>query len=368
MEKTSGGKQSLFLARRQALAQRLKARQIRGLVVSDPSNLFYLTGFRGSAGLAYLEAKAAILWVDPRYTLQARGQAQGVEVAEVRIGLTQFAGCWLSRNSCGRVGFEDTHLSQKNFSLLREAAGGKLIWVPSGSVARALRAVKDEMEIEAIRRACELTGKVFQSVKSTIRPGVRELDLAAEMEYRMKREGAEGPAFETIVASGPRTALPHARPSSKLLEEGDLVILDLGAILSGYCSDLTRTLFCGRPSARIRRLYKGVRAAQLKAIEGVFAGVKAEEVDGLARRELAARRLDKYFTHSTGHGVGIEIHEEPKIARREAVKLQPGNVITIEPGVYVEGLGGVRIEDTLLVTREGCQLLTPSPKDDWMID
>ncbi len=338
------------------------------MLLTDPANIFYFTGFRGSAGVAYVEGPEAVLWVDPRYTLQAREQARGIEVVEVRTGLIRFAGRWLRRGGRQRVGYEDGHLSCRDFLQLRQEAGKTVTWVAEGKIGRALRAVKDEEEIQTIRRACAITSKVYEEVLPRVRPGVKELDVAAEIEYRMKREGAEAPAFETIVASGSRTALPHARPSSKLLENGDLVILDLGAILCGYASDLTRTLYLGRPERRIRRLFQAVQAAQLKAIQGAEPGVEARRVDMCARRVLAERHLDKFFTHSTGHGVGIEIHEDPRIAKLERTKLRAGHVITVEPGVYLEGVGGVRIEDTLLVTPRGQEILTGASKDSWILE
>ncbi len=363
-----GKQRHLFKARRQALIRQLRARRLGGMFLSDPANIFYLTGFRGSAGVAYLGATDAVLWVDPRYTLQAREQAWQVDVFEVKTGLVPFAGRWLNRKGRQRVGFENTHLTCQQFSQLREAAGVKVAWVPLGQALRAMRAIKDEGEIEAIRQACLITSQVYKGVMSQIRPGVSELELTAEIEYRMKRLRAEGPAFETIVASGCRAAMPHARPSSKLLEKGDFVILDLGAILHGYASDMTRTVYLGRPDSRIRRLYAGVQEAQRKAVEAALPGVEARSVDATARRVLARHRLDRYFTHSTGHGVGIEIHEEPRVAKRETARLRQGSVITVEPGIYLEGLGGVRIEDTLVVTAGGPEILTSAPKDEWVID
>jgi Xaa-Pro aminopeptidase len=357
----------VFHARREALARQLKARRLAGMLLSDPADIFYLTGFRGSAGVAFLGGADAVLWVDPRYSLQAGEQASGVRVSEVKSSLLRFAGRWLSRKSRQRIGYEDTHLTCQQFSQLEKAAAGKVVWVPYGQAVRALRAVKDEDEIETIRRACRITSQVYEDVLPQIRPGVSELQLAAEIEYRMKCQGADGPAFETIVASGQRAALPHARPSSKLLEKGELVILDLGAILHGYASDMTRTVYLGRPDSRIRRLYARVEEAQRKAVEAAVPGVEARNVDAAARRALARHGLDRYFTHSTGHGVGIEIHEEPKVGRQGTAKLKQGSVITVEPGVYLEGLGGVRIEDTLVVTAVGAEILTPAPKNEWVI-
>ncbi len=192
---------------------------------------------------------------------------------------------------------------------------------------------------------------------------MREAELAAELDYRMRRQGAEGPAFETIVATGTRTALPHARPTSARLVHGALLLVDMGAMLDGYASDMTRMLFLGRPGARVSRAYNAVLEAQLAAVDAVRAGVPAKAVDRAARRVLASHGLANAFVHSTGHGLGLEIHEPPRIGKKEKTPLERGMAITIEPGVYLEGFGGIRIEDTVAVTDNGCEVLTPTSKE-----
>jgi Xaa-Pro aminopeptidase len=194
-----------------------------------------------------------------------------------------------------------------------------------------------------------------------------ERDLALEIEYRMRKKGAEGVAFETIVASGPRSANPHARPSSKALQESNFVILDLGAMLCGYAADMTRTVFLGEPNRQARNLYSAVMKAQRGSVQAVRDQARTGEVDSAARRILAKHGLARYFTHSTGHGVGLEIHERPRIGKGETTRLRSGSVVTVEPGVYLEGLGGIRIEDTVLVGPEGPEILTPASKDTWII-
>jgi Xaa-Pro aminopeptidase len=227
--------------------------------------------------------------------------------------------------------------------------------------------VKDATEIAQISKAGSITRGAFEEILALVRPGVREWDLAAEIEYRMRRRGAEGAAFETIVASGPRGAIPHARPSSKLLQENELVIFDLGAILGGYAADMTRTLFLGKPNRQIRGYYSAVLGAQERAMGRVRAGTSAGTVDATARRALGRRSLGRYFTHSTGHGVGLEVHEKPRLGRGEKDRLKSGCVVTVEPGIYMEGLGGIRIEDTVLVGPERPEILTPASKSDWCI-
>lgn len=354
--------------RQERLRALLERRRWSFLLVSNPTNVFYLTGFRGSAGVAVIGLREGLLWVDPRYTLQAREEARGVEVLEERGGLLKAAVAWLKKKRAQRVAFEDTHLTCAEYPNLKQGLPGRGRLISAGTLIEDLRYVKDEVEVQCIREACRLTAKVFKEVLRQTRPGVRESDLAAEIEYRMRRKGAEGRAFETIVASGPRSAFPHARPSAKLLRKNELVIFDLGARLSGYVADMTRTVYLGSPPRRIRGLYDAVRRSQLRAIESLRPHALAGDVDAAARGELARRGLARYFTHSTGHGVGLDIHERPRLGRGERSSLKPGCVVTAEPGIYIEGLGGIRIEDTVLVGAGGPEILTLVSKDAWFTD
>lgn len=356
-------KAQYFLARRSRLLAAMKARRVAELVISNPANLFYLTGFRGSAGAAIFEPRGCLLLVDPRYTIQASKQAQGVEVLEVKSGLLNATGRLLRKRRVRKIMFEDTHLTMENFSRLRKEGPANASWLSARGMVEQLRIVKDEMEVGQIKAACLLTSEAFTEVLSLVRPGISEREIASEVDFRMRHKGAEGTAFETIVASGPRAALPHARPTDKQLKPGELVILDLGAILGGYTADLTRTICIGPPGKRAQALYQAVLEAQQQAVDTLRAGVTADEVDGVARNSLASRGFDRYFTHSTGHGVGIEIHERPRVGRGETAPLQAGSVVTVEPGVYIEGFGGVRIEDTVLVGAQGPEILTSAPKD-----
>lgn len=357
-----------FEARQQALLEKIDDRKLSALVVTKPENIFYLTGFRGSAGAAIWARGGNILLVDPRYTLQAREQAYGMEVAEVRDGLLRGAGKRLKKLRGKGVGFEESFLTCAQFQILRKQAPLSLVWKGAGGIVENLRTVKDDLEIQQIRKACQLTSEVLEETAQQLRPGIQERDLSAELEFRMRRQGAEGMAFETIVASGSRAALPHAHASAKLLGPGEWVIFDLGAVCGGYMADMTRTFYLGRPPRRMRSLYQSVLAAQEQAIETLRAGVKAQDVDAAARRTLKRRGLDKFFTHSTGHGVGIEIHERPRLGKGEKTKIPVHSVLTVEPGIYVESVGGIRIEDTLLVSEKGSEILTPARKDRWWIE
>jgi Xaa-Pro aminopeptidase len=352
---------SEFAPRRSALASLLVEHHLDALVVSFLPNVRYLTGYTGSNGLVVILPDRAAFFTDPRYRIQA-AQEVDCSVRVVSGAMLPGVAHYLRRLKSKRVGFEKSRMTVEAHQTLKDA-------LPLGSSLEAVvgwierqRAVKSSREISAIRRSVELNSRAFEQAAKHIRTGMREGDLAAELDYRMRRQGAEGPAFETIVAAGARTALPHARPTSARLVQG-LLLVDMGAMLDGYASDMTRMLFLGRPGARVRRAYKAVLEAQLAAIDAVRPGVPAKTVDRAARRVLARHGLANAFVHSTGHGLGLEIHEPPRIGKKEKTPLECGMAITIEPGVYVEGFGGIRIEDTVSVTKNGCEVLTPTSKE-----
>jgi Xaa-Pro aminopeptidase len=241
---------------------------------------------------------------------------------------------------------------------MRRAAGRKRAWRRLVGLTEGIRARKDASEVAEMRKAAVLAGEVLQGVLKLLRPGVREFEIAAEIEYQMRWRGASGPAFPSIVAFGERSALPHAQPTGRKLRKNELVVLDLGAILGHYCSDITRTVFVGKAPARVRRWYEAVREAQKEAISVVRAGAECGEVDAAARRVLKRHGLERRFVHSTGHGLGLQVHEEPRVARGQKQRLLPGNVITIEPGVYIPGAGGIRIEDDVVVHENSAEMLT----------
>jgi Xaa-Pro aminopeptidase len=255
------------------------------------------------------------------------------------------------------------HLTVAQRDAFATRLGQRLRWVSSNSLVERLRAVKYSSELAIMRDAAVLISDVFSKVLPKIHPGLTELELAALVEYEIKLAGGSGPSFETIAAAGPRSAWAHARPSSKPLDKNELVVMDQGAILRGYCSDLTRTVHVGRASAKVKSLYQAVLEAQLAAKSAIKPGVTAGAVDEAARRALKKRGLVKYFTHSTGHGLGLEVHEMPRLGKGERTELQEGMVVTVEPGVYIEGLGGIRIEDDVVVTARGARDLTSSPRD-----
>ena len=358
---------SVVVQRQARLLEEMEVRGVEGLIVSHLPNIFYLTGFFGSAGLAFFSARSRILWVDGRYGIQAREQAKGVRVV-VAPG-NPFAALVqrLNGNRRVRIGFESDRFSHAQYLHLRRNVKNFTQLIPVVGIVEKLRQIKDKWEVDAIRRACWLTVKIFEEIRDVIHPGIREKNLAAEIDFRLRSEGSEGTAFETIVVSGPRTALPHGLPSEKRIRKKDLVLIDLGAILNHYCADLTRTLFLGKPDSETCRIYEQVRDAQQRAVESVLPGARGEQVDHAARAVLKRGKLDRCFTHSTGHGVGLEIHEAPRLARNAKACLCPGSVVTVEPGVYRDGWGGIRIEDTVLVGTKGPEILTPADKGNWVI-
>jgi len=333
-------------------------------LVTHLPNIQYLTGFSGSAALLLVGSSQSTLFTDSRYTIQARQEVTASRVVIAKKGLIRELGSHVGgRRGRMRIAFSPAHVTMAQKAALDAAGGARVRWVSGSDAIERLRAIKDSAELEAIRAAAKLISQVVARIMPAIRPGISELEVAGRLEYSMKRLGATGASFETIVASGVRSAWPHARASSKLLRKNELVVLDQGAILRSYCSDMTRTVFLGRAPAKIRRLYQAVLEAQEAAKAAIQPGKTAGEVDAAARSVLKGHRLAKYFTHSTGHGLGLEVHEMPRLGRGEKTILELGMVLTIEPGVYIEGLGGIRIEDDIVVTPAGAETLTTSPRE-----
>lgn len=333
------------------------------VLVTHPPNIQYLCGFTGSAGLLLVEEGRATLYTDSRYTFQAREEAGGAKVEIVKGGLFTALGKALSGRRRLALAYAPSQLTVGQKDALEAAIGKRVRWVKATNAVEQLRAIKDADELAVMREAAELISNVFRQIVPKIRLGISELDLSAEIEFAMKREGASGPSFETIVAAGPRSAWAHARPSARPLGKNELVVLDQGAILRGYCSDMTRTVLLGRSSQKVRQMYNAVLEAQEAAKAAIRPGVTAGEVDAAARKVLKRRGLAQYFTHSTGHGLGMEVHEVPRLGRGEKTILQAGMVVTVEPGVYLEGFGGIRIEDDVVVTSKGAEELTTASRE-----
>lgn len=360
------------LLRLRNLGQHFESARLDAVLITHLPNVRYLCGFTGSSGVLALARGKWAFFTDGRYTQQARAQVKGAEVHVGKLSALIDASRWLAgklKRGTGkaRIGIEADHATLA----MRDRIGSELAQampkskykiVETSGIVEQFRIRKEAAEIEQIHKAVQLASGIFPNVLKTIRAGVSENDVAAELDYLARRAGAEKMSFDTIVASGPRSALPHARPTRALVG-GGFVVLDYGVILGGYCSDMTRTVWVGRATNVAREIYSAVLEAQMAGIDAVRSGVQAQAVDFAAREVLRKLKLDRYFTHSLGHGVGLEIHESPRLAKGQTQELQTGMVITIEPGVYIPGKGGVRIEDMVLVTENGCEVLTPTPKE-----
>jgi Xaa-Pro aminopeptidase len=351
-----------FEQRRQTAASGLAERKLDGLMVSLGPNLRYLSGFTGSNGLLLVLPGKSILFTDPRYTIQA-GQESTCEIRIAKGPLIVDVVAAIAKAGLKRVGYEPALMSCDAYESFQSKLPAKARMVAVKGWIEEMRTVKSPAEIARIRRSVETNSKAFEQAVARVRPGMKEQDLAADLEYRMRRLGAEKPSFETIVAGGARSALPHAQPTAARFQTGELIVVDMGALQEGYCSDMTRMLFLGTPSAKVKRTYKAVLEAQLAGIDAVRAGARTAAVDAATRKVLKGYGLDRAFIHSTGHGLGLEIHEPPRLGKRDKGRLKAGMAITIEPGVYIEGFGGIRIEDTVLVTEKGCEILTPTSKE-----
>ena len=359
-----------YFGRQGRLREELSRARYDALLVSHPPNIRYLCGFTGSSGALLVGADGSVFFTDSRYTQQAKAQVSARKIVITKQAPAIAAAEWMSRqhrrNRTPRasvLGIEAQYVSVLSRRNLAAALSKNVRLREAPSLVEQARMVKDADEITAIRSAVELGAGLFDRALATIRPGVSEVEVAAEMEYAARKSNAEGMSFETIIASGPRAALPHGRASAAAIQAGGFVVCDFGVILHGYCSDRTRTVYVGAATAEARRIYDAVLASQQEAIAVVRPGIKVEQVDRAARKTLQKKGLGKYFTHSTGHGVGLEIHEAPRVAKGQQEILQPGMVITIEPGVYLSGQWGVRIEDMVVVTEQGCDVLSPTQKE-----
>lgn len=343
---------------REAMAKEGTEEERAVLLVRHPPNIRYLTGFTGSSAALLVGPDRTLLLTDARYRVQAAEETSGdVEVEITDNGLRDAVSGHLGDRGSGRVLFEADHVTVAELEQLREKAA-PVEWVPVTGCVERLRTQKEPEEVEAIEAAAELAEEVLRDLLAETSEGVSERELSAELDYRLRRAGSEGSPFETIVASGPRTALPHARPSDRPLRRGDLLLVDFGAVRSGYCCDITRNFVLGPARDWQSELHAAVRGAQEAALDAVSPGVEAASVDRAARQVLEEAGLGDAFAHSTGHGLGLEVHEEPRLHRTSEQVLQAGQVVTVEPGAYLEGRGGVRIEDDVVVVPEGRRVLT----------
>jgi len=350
-----------------ALRRRLTRAGLSGLLVTHLPDVRYLCGFTGSSAALAVTRRAARLFTDGRYTTQAAEEVNAAQV-EIASGSPAVAAAqWLAAQpGVAMAGFDPAKTTVAELARWKSGLPGRLrkgfFQALPSSLVEMLRSVKDGDEL-AVMAAAALTGcKLFEHILGVLRPGIAEVEVAAELEYQARKLGAEGMSFETIVAAGLRSAMPHGRATSTPLPRRGFVTMDFGIIHKGYCSDMTRTVFLGKPKPEERKAYAAVLEAQENAVSAVAPGASCSEVDEAARSVLRREGLAEAFTHSTGHGVGLEIHEPPRVGAGQTTRLQPGMVITIEPGIYLPGKFGIRIEDMVAVTRSGGQVLTPAPK------
>jgi Xaa-Pro aminopeptidase len=335
------------------------------MLVNTQENRRYLSGFTGSNAFLVILPQRAYLCTDFRYLEQAALQAPDFEVVQLERPWTKTIGALLTRGSCP-VAFESEHLSYDTYvELLRGIPDVE--FRPQKGLIEALRMVKDADEVKLLREAIKMTDRGVDFLRSYLKPGLTEQEVALELEFFLRRLGANGPAFSFIVASGTRSSLPHAEPTERRLEVGDLLTIDFGAVYKGYHSDLTRTFVFGEPTAKQRSLYDLVLEAQIAGIEAAQPGVPVAEVDRAARSVIEQRGHGEHFGHSLGHGVGLAIHEGPHLSAECPEVLQPGMVVTVEPGVYIPGFGGVRTEDIILVTTTGNEILSQAPKHSFIL-
>jgi len=355
-----------FKARQDKLREHLATTRFDALLISHLPNIRYLCAFTGSAGFLLVEEAGSVFFTDFRYDTQAHEEVSGAKVViahkSVLKAVSELLTARRKRARGWTIGIEAEHFTVAEKKRLNDALPGGTRLKDSPAVVERLRMVKDADELAKIRSAVKLGAKLFDRALEVIRPGAKESEVAAEMEYAARRAGAEEMSFPTIVASGARSALPHGRASAQAIRPGGFVVCDFGVILEGYCSDQTRTVWVGAASEEARKAYHAVLEAQQAAVDAVKPGIAVGQVDAAARKVLQKAGLARNFTHSTGHGVGLEIHEIPRVADGQKEILQPGMVITIEPGVYFPGKWGVRIEDMVAVTSVGREVLTPTGK------
>ncbi|MGP4042328.1 M24 family metallopeptidase [Gracilibacillus sp. D59] len=349
------------MKRLENLRNLLNQEEIDGLLITSSVNRHYLTGFTGTAGVALVTNNDAIFVTDFRYTEQASDQVKGFDIKEHKGPIQDTIAELVESLQIQSIGFEKNDMTYGLYEKYNKTVKANLI--PSDGLIEKLRLIKDQDEINIIKDACKIADDAFDHILDYIKPGVKEIDISNELEFFMRKQGAVSSSFDIIVASGYRSALPHGVASSKEIQSGELVTLDFGALYNGYASDITRTLAVGEISDELETIYNIVLEAQLKGVDGIKAGITAKQADALTRDHIDQKGYGKYFGHSTGHGLGLDVHEMPGLSFRSDAVLETGMVVTVEPGIYVPNVGGCRIEDDILITEDGNERLTHSPKD-----
>ncbi|NMA90257.1 MAG: aminopeptidase P family protein [Amphibacillus sp.] len=340
--------------------QALVEHNLDGLIVTNAYNRRYLTGFTGTAGIALITKDEQLFITDFRYTEQAAEQAVGFEIIQHKQSIVQELSEQIKKRSLKTVGFEQDDISFATYQQYKEAISAEL--VPTSQIVEEIRMIKTDEELQIMYKAAEIADLAYEHVLKTVEPGMTEIEVSNMLEFEMRKHGATESSFDIIVASGYRSALPHGVASDKRIAEGELVTLDFGALYNGYCSDLTRTFAVGEISEQLHKIYDTVLQAHLNALGRIKAGMTGQEADALARNYIKDKGFGEYFGHGTGHGLGLEVHEEPRLSPTGKMVLRENMVVTVEPGIYIPNVGGCRIEDDIVITTEGNKSLNKAPK------
>lgn len=352
----------MSLSRVQKLHKLLTEKQLEAIIIESPINRRYLSHFTGSAGTLLLTTSESYLLTDFRYRTQAADQATGFQIVEYASSPLEDIKSLLKKHGLNKVGFEQNQITYAQFKQWEGVMSG-IELVPTSDLVEQIRMVKEADELQILQEAADLADRTFAHILNYIKPGVRELDVALEMEMFMRSNGATSSSFDTIVASGERSALPHGIASERIIGNNEFVKLDFGAYYKGYCSDITRTVAVGKPGEKLHEIYSIVLEANLTALDKIKPGDTGKQGDAYARDVIEKYGYGELFGHGTGHGIGMEIHESPRLSRFSDTILIPGMTVTVEPGIYIPGLGGVRIEDDIVITESGIQIITSSPKE-----
>ncbi|SFA71611.1 Xaa-Pro aminopeptidase [Lentibacillus halodurans] len=343
-----------------SLRKQLHENNLDAILIASPINRRYITGFTGTAGAAVISQHDARFITDFRYIEQANEQAAGFTVVEHKQLIHKEINEQLKQMGVKRIGFEKEHVTFSTYELYQETFEAEL--APVSGLVEKLRLVKSEDELTVLKQAAQIADEAFEHIQGYIKPGVKEMDISNELEFFMRRQGATSSSFDIIVASGYRAALPHGVASDKAIQSGELVTMDYGALLNGYCSDTTRTVAVGEISDELKQIYNTVLEAQLRGVDGIKPGMTGKEADALTRDYIKEKGFGDYFGHSTGHGLGMEVHEGPGLSYRSDKKLEPGMVVTVEPGIYIPNVGGCRIEDDIVIIESANERLTQATK------
>ncbi|MGI8316174.1 M24 family metallopeptidase [Halobacillus mangrovi] len=349
------------MSKLESLRKAIMTEELDGLLIMSPKNRRYISGFTGSSAALLITNKEAKLVTDFRYTGQAAEQAKEFEVIEHKNPMHKEISNQVEKLGLKRIGFEKNHVTYNTYEQYNDELSAEL--VPTAGLVEKLRLIKTDEEISILKDAIKIADDAFEHILGYIKPGIKEIDVSNELEFFMRKQGATSSSFDIIVASGYRSALPHGVASEKEIQAGELVTLDFGALYKGYCSDITRTVAVGEISDELRNIYNTVLEAQLKGMEGLKAGITGIEADALTRDYIKEKGYGEYFGHSTGHGIGLDVHEGPGLSFRSDQRLEEGMVVTVEPGIYVPNVGGCRIEDDALITKEGNERLSTSTKE-----